>query len=102
MVLTRAYPFESVPGEATDHPHHQGLFFTVDNVGPDNDGFWGNSKTPLPAIKHVKVQKIKGGNGVGTLAVLSQWLGKNGKPLLDEEREIYVGYILQNFLTPNI
>jgi hypothetical protein len=88
MVLTRAYPFASVPGEASDHPHHQGLFFTVDNVGPDKDGFWGNSKSPLPAIKHVKVQKIKGGNGSGTLAVLSQWVGKSGKPLLDEEREM--------------
>ncbi|NWG13406.1 MAG: PmoA family protein [Acidobacteria bacterium] len=87
-VLTRAYPFEDVAGEAKDHPHHQGLYFTVDNVGPDKDVFWGNSKNPLPAIKHVKITKMKGGNGAGTLAALSHWVGKAGKPLLEEQREM--------------
>jgi hypothetical protein len=87
-VLTRAYPFEDVPGEAKDHPHHQGLYLTVDNVGPDKDGFWGNSKHPLPAIKHVRISKMKGGNGAGTLTAVSHWVGKAGKPLLEEEREM--------------
>ncbi len=88
VAVTRGYPFTDVPGERKDHPHHMGVFFTVDNVGPDNDGFWGNSKAPLPAIKHVKVLRMKGGNGTGTLSTLSQWVGKSGKALLDEEREM--------------
>jgi hypothetical protein len=88
VAVTRAYPFAEVPGEMRDHPHHIGLFFTVDNVGPDNDIFWGNSKSPLPAIHHVKVLRMKGGDGVGTLATLSQWVGKSGKALLEEEREM--------------
>jgi len=88
VVLTRGYPFVQVPGEATDHPHHIGIYFTMDNVGPDNDGFWGNSKAPLPAIRHVKVLRMKGGGGSGTLATLSNWVGKSDKTLLEEEREM--------------
>jgi hypothetical protein len=88
IALTRGYPLADVPGERRDHPHHMGLFFTVDNVGPDNDTFWGNSKNPLPAIRHAKVLKMKGGSRAGTLATLSQWVGKSGKALLEEEREM--------------
>lgn len=87
-VVTRAYPFESVPGEAMDHPHHMGLYFTVDNVGPDKDIFWGNSKAPLPAVKHIKIEKMQGGNGAGTLSAVSHWIGKAGKPLFEEQREM--------------
>ena len=88
VALTRGYPLVEIPGESKDHPHHIGLFFTVDNVGPENDIFWGNSKTELPAIRHVKVLQMKGGKGVGTLKTLSQWVGKSGKALLEEEREM--------------
>jgi hypothetical protein len=88
VALTRGYPFVAVPGEQLDHPHHIGIYFTVDNVGPDNDGFWNNSKTELPAIRHVKVLQMKGGNGSGTLKTLSHWVGSKGKALLEEEREM--------------
>ncbi len=88
VVLTRDFPFASTPGEDRDHPHHIGISFTVDNVGPDNDGFWGNSRNPLPMIRHVKVLEMKGGSGAGTLATVSHWIGKSGKPLLEEEREM--------------
>ncbi len=88
VVLTRGYPFVQVPGEETDHPHHIGIYFTVDNVGPDNDAFWGNSKAPLPAIRHVKVLRMQGGQGSGMLATLSNWVGKSDKTLLEEEREM--------------
>lgn len=88
ITLTRAFPFADVPGEDRDHPHHIGLYFTVDNVGPDNDAFWGNSKDPLPAVRFAKVTKMKGGVGEGTLGAISHWIGKSGKALLEEEREM--------------
>lgn len=88
VALSRGYPLVDVPGESKDHPHHIGIYFTVDLVGPDKDIFWGNSKTELPAIRHVKILKKKGGNGAGTLSTLSHWIGKNGKPLLEEQREM--------------
>jgi hypothetical protein len=88
IIVTRGFPFTDVQGEKRDHPHHIGLYFTVDNVGPDKDAFWGNSSSPLPAIHHVRVLKMKGGTGTGTLATLSEWVGKSGKALLQEEREM--------------
>ncbi|MBN2001541.1 PmoA family protein, partial [candidate division KSB1 bacterium] len=31
-ILTRQYPFAKIEGEATDHKHHTGLFFTFDGA----------------------------------------------------------------------
>ncbi|RPI23886.1 MAG: hypothetical protein EHM61_18595 [Acidobacteria bacterium] len=86
--MTRAYPFADVPGEARDHPHHMGIYFTMDRVGSDANNFWGNSKEPLPAIKHVKVVSKKAGSGSGALRTLSEWIGKDGKPVVTEDREM--------------
>ncbi len=86
--LTRGYPFETIAGEDVDHPHHQGLFFTVDGVGPDRDVFWNNGRDPLPAIRHVKVLRKQEDSDRSTLVTLAQWIGKSGKTLLDEEREM--------------
>ncbi len=86
--MTRSYPFEKVAGEDTDHPHHQGLFFTVDEVGAKNNLFWGNSKAELPAIQHQKVLAMKSGKKKATLKTLSKWVGPDKAALLDEERQM--------------
>jgi hypothetical protein len=86
--LTRAYPFGEVQGEATDHPHHMGIYFTVDQVGDKENDFWGNSKRALPAIRHVSVGRMKSGAGKGTLRAISHWVGKNDKAVLEEQREM--------------
>jgi hypothetical protein len=88
IVMTRAYPFAEVAGEARDHPHHMGIYFTMDRVGSDANNFWGNSKEPLPAIKHVKVAGKKEGKGSATLKTVSEWIGKDGKPVVTENREM--------------
>jgi len=88
VVLTRGYPFENVAGEAKDHPHHQGIFFTMDDAGSLENKFWGNSQDPLPAIRHVKVLQLKGGDGKGTIATVSNWIDKGGKTILEENREM--------------
>jgi len=88
IALTRAYPFAKVAGEDMDHPHHQGLFFTVDLVGSKENIFWGNSKTELPAIRNEKILATKGGSKKGTIKAVSQWIGVDGKPLLSEERQM--------------
>lgn len=88
IAMTRAYPFADVAGEARDHPHHMGIYFTMDRVGSDANNFWGNSKDPLPAIKHVKVAGMKEGKGVATLKTLSDWIGKDGKPVVTESRDM--------------
>jgi hypothetical protein len=81
VVVTRGFPLEIIPGESNDHPHHTGIFFTYDRV--NNNGFWNNTKSP-PQIKHVKV--VKAANG--QLSVISHWVGRTGKILLEEKRDM--------------
>ncbi len=86
--VTRGFPFADVPGENKDHPHHQGVFFTMDDVGSMENKFWGNSTNPLPAIRHIKVRQLKGGDGKGILSTTSNWIDKNGKAILEEDRDM--------------
>ena len=81
IVLTRGFPFEKIPGESNDHPHHTGIFFTYDKV--NNDGFWNNTTSP-PQIKHIKTTKMENGQ----LSTISHWVGKSGKTLLEEKRDM--------------
>jgi hypothetical protein len=81
IVLTRGFPFEIIPGESNDHPHHTGIFFTYDKV--NNDGFWNNTTSP-PQIKHIKTTKMENGR----LSTISHWVGKSGKTLLEEKRDM--------------
>jgi len=85
IVLTRGFPFAKVKGESTDHPHHTGVFFTYDKV--NGQGFWNNTTSP-PQIKHIKIARMQPGDGEGTLSVLLHWVGKDGKALLDEKRDM--------------
>lgn len=84
-VVTRGYPFIDVPGESQDHPHHMGIYFTVDI---NEEKFWGNSANQLPRIKHIKTTLIKGGVDSGTLCTISHWIGADGKPMLEENRQM--------------
>jgi len=84
-MMCRGYPFVNVKGERQDHPHHMGIYFTID---VNEHHFWGNSSKPFPRIQHSKVRQMKGGPGQGTLATVSNWLDNNGKPMLQEQREM--------------
>jgi hypothetical protein len=81
ILLTRHFPFEIVPGESNDHPHHMGIFFTYDKV--NNDGFWNNRTSP-PQVKYIKTTKMENGQ----LSTISHWVGKSGKTLLEEKRDM--------------
>ncbi len=82
--VNRGFPFEEIEGEATDHPHHVGIFFTYDEV--NDDGFWNNTKSP-PQVKHVKVTKMQPGSGKGELCTVMHWTGKS-EVLLEEKRKM--------------
>src|SRR5438876_10223782 len=88
-VVTRGFPLEPRPGERVDHPHHVGLWFNYGNVsGLD---FWNNSDA-IPAknapkmgtILHRAIEKVESGNAQGSLAVVTDWVDFEGKPLLRE------------------
>ena len=83
--VNRGFPFEKIEGEATDHHHHVGIFFTYDIV--NGVGFW-NNKTSPPEVKHVKVTKMKGGKGNGELCTVMDWTGMTENVLLRETRKM--------------
>jgi hypothetical protein len=81
ILLTRHFPFEIVPGESNDHPHHMGIFFAYDKV--NDTGFWNNRISP-PQIKHIKITKMENGQ----LSTISHWDSNTGKTLLEEKRDM--------------
>ena len=88
-VVTRGYPLEPRPRERVDHPHHVGLWF---NYGSANGlDFWNNSDA-IPAEKRAQYgtirhrQLVRAASGeTGELAVVMEWLGPDGRPLLRED-----------------
>ncbi len=84
-MLTRGYPFVNQLGDSQDHPHHMGIYFTIDI---DKQNFWGNSQKPFPAIKHVSIDSMKPGLGQGTLSTTSHWMDSKGTALLEEKRVV--------------
>jgi hypothetical protein len=91
IVVTRAYPMDTtVPGEAHDHPHHRGLWFTHGDV--NGYDFWGNEHEQKGANKGKgdvvlkKVNKVTSGK-TGTVDATFEWKA-GGKTLLVENRRM--------------
>jgi hypothetical protein len=91
IVVTRAYPMDDkVPGEAHDHPHHRGLWFTHGDV--NGYDFWGNEPEQKGAGKGKgdvvlkKVNKVSSGK-TGTIDATFDW-NAGGKTLLVENRRM--------------
>lgn len=84
IIVTRGWPFKKIEGERQDHPHHIGLYFTYDQINGSN--FWNNSKSPLPAIKHLSAEVTTDAKGNPALKTIANWIGTDNKPLLEEKR----------------
>ncbi len=87
-IVTRGYPMiEGIPGEATDHPHHKGLWFTHGDVnGVD---FWSESEK-TGKIVHRKFDMVKGGSDSGILKSENDWVMPNGEIALHEVRTVTI------------
>ncbi len=90
-IVTRGFPMEKIQGEATDHPHHRGLWFTHGNVnGLD---FWMNEASYDNSAKRgkivtKKVGEVKSGQKSGSISAVFEWQEPNGTPLLTEDRKM--------------
>ena len=85
--VTRRWPLTELDGGSMDHEHHVGLFFCVDQVNGTN--FWNYYRNPggkEPKIKHVRFDEESGGEGRGELSVVSHWIDKKERFLLEERR----------------
>ncbi|MGA7341045.1 MAG: PmoA family protein [Terracidiphilus sp.] len=89
VTVTRGWPLEPRPGERTDHPHHDGLWFNYSNV--NGFDFWNNS-TAIPAARSAKMGSIvfdkivsaKSGADQGTLVTDSTWVTGAGDKIIAE------------------
>jgi hypothetical protein len=82
--VNREYPMvEKVAGESADHPHHQSLFFTYDEVNGTN--FWNPERTGR-RIEH-RQARVDG----NTLIAVLDWKDKDGKPVLEETKRVGFG-----------
>ncbi len=90
ITVTRGYPFKTVPGERTDHPHHTGIWLNYESVnGLD---FWNHSTDIPPPKRHlygtIKHQKISGKSTTANQASLTAeavWVRPDEKVLLNEK-----------------
>jgi hypothetical protein len=87
-VITRGFPFNPLPGEPTDHPHHMGLWFNFENLnGLD---FWNNSYAIPKEKKHlygwIRTDKItETTNGAkGVLGYHAIWHDQQKETILEE------------------
>src|ERR1700689_3032101 len=55
VTVTRGWPLEPRPGERTDHPHHDGLWFNYSNL--NGFDYWNNSEA-IPAARAPKMGTI--------------------------------------------
>ena len=86
--LTRLYPMETTEPGSHDHPHQRGLWITHGDV--NGIDFWASEpeqrkgKQGLVVLK--KILQVQDGPKSGTLRVLLEWLGPDGKVMVTEDR----------------
>jgi hypothetical protein len=89
VTITRGWPLAPRPGERTDHPHHNGLWFNYSNV--NGFDFWNNSDAIPPerapkmgTIVFNKIISSKSGAAKGELVTSSTWIDGNNHPILSD------------------
>ncbi|MGB7264161.1 MAG: PmoA family protein [Terracidiphilus sp.] len=89
VTITRGWPLDPRPGERTDHPHHDGLWFNYSNV--NGFDFWNNSdaiaaqRAPkMGTIVFDKIVSAKSGATRGELVTDSTWIDGQNHPILAE------------------
>jgi len=87
-IVTRVWPMEEKEGEAKDHVHHQGLWFTHGDV--NGTDFWANDpsqKSPKKGLVVLeKLGRISSGRKSGSISATFLWKDSAGKALLRESR----------------
>jgi hypothetical protein len=87
-IITRGFPLMPKVGDATDHPHHIGIWLNYENVnGLD---FWNNSfaipkekKSQYGSVKMTGTPSYKSGKE-GTLNYTANWVNSSSDILLNE------------------
>jgi hypothetical protein len=82
--VNREFPMApDVPGESTDHPHHQSLFFAYDEVNGTN--YWNPEKTGR------RIEHVSAAAGVDRLDLQLIWKDTDGRSVLAESNAVSFG-----------
>lgn len=82
--MTRSWPMRAdVPGEAKDHEHHRGLWFSHGKV--NGFDFWAEN-AKAGKIVHDQFQEIKSGKDQGVIKSTCKWIAPDGKTVCTDER----------------
>jgi hypothetical protein len=82
--VNREFPMvKGVPGESSDHPHHQSLFFTYDEVNGTN--FWN----PTPTGRRIEQRAVR--TEPNALVASLDWKDKDGNVILAETKRVTFG-----------
>jgi hypothetical protein len=86
-MVNRGFPIkQDIPGESTDHPHHQSVFFTYGSV--NGIDYWN----PWPARRILHKGIISSTNGsVGELELMNEWIDPEGVTVLQERKCVTFG-----------
>lgn len=85
-IVSRQYPMrDDIPGEAHDHPHHRGLWFSHGDV--NGFDFWANERDQEPRNKKGRIV-LKGVHKVGDGMIRAEfeWRTPEGEVLLSDDR----------------
>ncbi len=83
--VNRRHPLVKTQGASSDHEHHVGIFFAVDQVNDVN--YWKNTSVP-PQIRHVEITQMAGDDGRATLSTLAHWTDDKRQVVLEEKRSM--------------
>jgi hypothetical protein len=101
--VTRGYPYQTIAGERTDHPHHTGIWLNYESVnGLD---FWNNStaiavekRNQYGTIIHKKIVDKKTKGNKAELSARSVWVRPDNKVLLNEQTVFYFSVVGNDFI----
>jgi hypothetical protein len=90
--ITRGFPLRPREGERDNERHQVGIWLNYGDV--DGHDFWGTGYTKVRSpksgeVKHLKVEKLSGGNGEGSMITDESWIDLSGKELLSEKTEYH-------------
>ena len=89
VTVSRGWPLAPRPGERTDHPHHDGLWFNYGNA--NGFDFWNNSDAIKPenrekmgSLTMDRIVKAVSGPKQGILETESTWITGKGQSILQQ------------------
>jgi hypothetical protein len=87
--MTRKYPLEVVPGEDTDHPHHQSIWFAHSEV--NGHSFWAvkpyGDKIPGKTA-HKKFLSVESGEKEGGFVSENDYVASDGTVVMSDTRTV--------------